>query len=66
MTFTQKIMDLLGKNADKVGPAVDKAGDMIDKKTGNKYKNHVDTAQKAAKDAAAKAAAQRQRPTSNS
>jgi hypothetical protein len=63
MTFIQKITGLFGKHADKVGPVVDKAGDMVDKKTGGKYKNHVDTAQKAAKDAATKMA---QKPTSNS
>lgn len=63
MTFIQKITNMFGKHADKAGPAVDKAGDMVDKKTGGKYQGQVDTAQKAAKDAAARAA---QKPHSNS
>ncbi|GAB3692913.1 antitoxin [Actinocorallia lasiicapitis] len=52
MSFVQKFMDLVGKNSDKVGTAVDKIGDMVDQKTGGKYKQHVDTVQQKAKEAA--------------
>ncbi|MCD0453574.1 antitoxin [Actinocorallia sp. API 0066] len=52
MSIVQKFMDILGKHADKADSAIDRTGDMIDKKTGNKYKSQVDSAQQKAKDTA--------------
>ncbi|MDX6743463.1 antitoxin [Actinocorallia sp. A-T 12471] len=52
MSIVQKVMDMLGKHADKADSAIDKTGDMIDRKTGDKYKGQVDSAQQKAKDAA--------------
>ncbi|MHC0433882.1 antitoxin [Streptomyces sp. O3] len=45
------LMDKLKSKLHMGEAAVDRAGDMIDKKTDNKYKDQVDKAQDAAKDA---------------
>ncbi|ROO83606.1 antitoxin protein of toxin-antitoxin system [Actinocorallia herbida] len=52
MSIVQKVMDMLGKHADKADSTIDKTGDMIDKKTGNKYKSQIDSAQQKAKETA--------------
>lgn len=57
MGFLDKAKNLLAKNADKVDQAIDKAGDIVDKKTHGKYASTVDKVQDAAKQAAAKQAA---------
>jgi hypothetical protein len=51
MGFLDKAKDLLAQNADTVSSAIDKAGDFVDEKTDGKYKDVVDKAQDAAKNA---------------
>ncbi|WP_405677148.1 antitoxin [Streptomyces sp. NBC_01511] len=45
MSMLDKLKGLVKGHEDTVRKGVDKAGDAIDKKTGNKYKSQVDTAQ---------------------
>ncbi|MFD6424703.1 antitoxin [Streptomyces sp. NPDC060198] len=45
MSAMDKIKKMLKGHEDQAGKAVDKAGDMVDKKTGDKYKGQVDSAQ---------------------
>jgi hypothetical protein len=45
---------MFGQHADKAEGGIDKAGDFIDDKTGDKYADHVDKGQDAAKDALGK------------
>ncbi|AQU67854.1 antitoxin [Streptomyces niveus] len=45
MSMLDKLKGLVKGHEDTVRKGVDKAGDAVDRKTGNKYKNHVDTAQ---------------------
>jgi hypothetical protein len=52
--MADKAKDALGANTDKVDDAIEQAGDKVDEKTGGKYSKHVDKAQQAAKDQAAK------------
>jgi MT0933-like antitoxin protein len=51
MGFLDKAKDLLAQNADTVSSAIDKAGEFVDSKTDGKYKDVVDKAQEAAKNA---------------
>jgi hypothetical protein len=51
MGFLDKAKDLLAQNADSVNSAIDKAGEFVDSKTDGKYKDVVDKAQEAAKNA---------------
>jgi MT0933-like antitoxin protein len=51
MGFLDKAKDLLSQNADTVNSAIDKAGDFVDSKTDGKFKDVVDKAQEAAKNA---------------
>ncbi len=51
MGFLDKAKDLLSQNADTVKSAIDQAGDFVDSKTDGKFKDVVDTAQEAAKNA---------------
>ena len=51
MGFLDKAKDLLAQNADTVNSAIDKAGEFVDSKTDGKYKDVVDKAQDAAKNA---------------
>ena len=51
MGFLDKAKDLLAQNADTVNSAIDKAGGFVDSKTDGKYKDVVDKAQDAAKNA---------------
>jgi hypothetical protein len=51
MGFLDKAKDLLAQNADTVNSAIDKAGEFVDSKTDGKYKDVVDKAQEAAKNA---------------
>jgi serine protease inhibitor len=51
MGFLDKAKDLLAQNADTVASAIDKAGEFVDDKTDGKYKDVVDKAQEAAKNA---------------
>ncbi len=51
MGFLDKAKDLLAQNADTVNSAIDKAGEFVDSKTDGKYKDAVDKAQEAAKNA---------------
>jgi hypothetical protein len=46
-----KAKDLLSQNADTVNSAIDKAGEFVDSKTDGKFKDVVDKAQEAAKNA---------------
>ncbi|REE99263.1 antitoxin [Thermomonospora umbrina] len=48
MSFMTKVKEMLGQNSGKAKQAVDKAGDMVDKRTGGKYADKVDKAQKKA------------------
>ena len=52
--MADKAKDALGANKDKVDDAIEQAGDKADEKTGGKYAGHVDKAQQAARDQAAK------------
>ncbi|AJT40804.1 hypothetical protein UM93_03440 [Psychromicrobium lacuslunae] len=45
-----KAEDLIGDNADKLKDGIEKVGDFIDDKTGDKFKDQIDGAQKAASD----------------
>ncbi|WP_405615824.1 antitoxin [Streptomyces sp. NBC_01508] len=45
MSMLDKLKGLVKGHEDTVRKGADKAGDAIDKKTGNKYKSQVDTAQ---------------------
>jgi MT0933-like antitoxin protein len=51
MGLLDKAKDLLAQNADTVSSAIDKAGEFVDSKTDGKYKDVVDKAQEAAKNA---------------
>jgi hypothetical protein len=51
MGFLDKAKDLLAQNADTVGSAIDKAGEFVDSKTDGKFKDTVNQAQEAAKNA---------------
>jgi len=51
MGFLDKAKDLLSQNADTVKSAIDQAGDFVDSKTDGKFKDVVDKAQEAAKNA---------------
>jgi MT0933-like antitoxin protein len=51
MGILDKAKDLLAQNADTVNSAIDKAGEFVDSKTDGKYKDVVDKAQDAAKNA---------------
>jgi serine protease inhibitor len=51
MGFLDKAKDLLSQNADTVNSAIDKAGEFVDSKTDGKFKDVVDKAQEAAKNA---------------
>ncbi len=51
MGFLDKAKDLLSQNADTVNSAIDQAGDFVDSKTDGKFKDVVDKAQEAAKNA---------------
>jgi ABC-type transporter Mla subunit MlaD len=51
MGFLDKAKDLLSQNADTVNSAIDKAGEFVDAKTDGKFKDVVDKAQQAAKNA---------------
>jgi hypothetical protein len=51
MGFLDKAKDLLAQNADKVDAAIDQAGEFVDSKTEGKYKDTVNKAQEAAKNA---------------
>ena len=51
MGFLDKAKDLLAQNADTVNAAIDKSGEFVDSKTDGKYKDVVDKAQDAAKNA---------------
>jgi hypothetical protein len=51
MGFLDKAKDLLSQNADTVKSAIDQAGDFVDSKTDGKFKDVVDKAQDAAKNA---------------
>jgi hypothetical protein len=51
MGFLDKAKDLLAQNADTVNSAIEKAGEFVDEKTDGKYKDVVDKAQEAAKNA---------------
>ena len=51
MGFLDKAKDLLAQNADTVNSAIDKAGEFVDEKTDGKFKDVVDKAQDAAKNA---------------
>jgi hypothetical protein len=51
MGFLDKAKDLLAQNAETVSSAIDKAGEFVDSKTDGKYKDVVDKAQEAAKNA---------------
>jgi hypothetical protein len=51
MGFLDKAKDLLAQNTDTVASAIDKAGEFVDSKTDGKYKDVVDKAQEAAKNA---------------
>ncbi|HXS85823.1 MAG TPA: antitoxin [Mycobacterium sp.] len=51
MGFLDKAKDLLSQNADAVNSAIDQAGDFVDSKTDGKFKDVVDKAQEAAKNA---------------
>jgi hypothetical protein len=51
MGFLHKAKDLLSQNADTVNSAIDQAGDFVDSKTDGKFKDVVDKAQEAAKNA---------------
>ncbi|QTH59734.1 antitoxin [Corynebacterium hindlerae] len=50
MDIIDSAKEFAKKNPDKVDQVIDKAGDLIDSKTGNKYADKVDQAQKLAKD----------------
>ncbi|MGH9235727.1 MAG: antitoxin [Acidimicrobiales bacterium] len=54
MGFMDKVKSMFGQHADKAEGGIDKAGDFIDDKTGDKYADHVDKGQDAAKDALGK------------
>jgi hypothetical protein len=54
MGFMDKVKGMFGQHADKAEGGIDKAGDVIDDKTGDKYADHVDKGQDAAKDALGK------------
>jgi hypothetical protein len=45
---------MFGQHADKAEGGVDRGGDFVDDKTGDKYADHVDKGQDAAKDALGK------------
>lgn len=45
MSMIDKLKGLVKGHEDTVRKGVDKAGDAVDRKTGNKHKGHVDTAQ---------------------
>ncbi|MFC8830519.1 antitoxin [Streptomyces sp. NPDC057137] len=45
MSMLDKLKGLVKGREDTVRKGVDKAGDAVDRKTGNKYKSQVDTAQ---------------------
>jgi len=49
MSIVDKVKEFLGQHGDKVDEAIDKAGDVVDDKTGGKYADKVDMAQKRAK-----------------
>ncbi|WP_343576478.1 antitoxin [Mycobacterium sp.] len=51
MGFLDKAKDLLSQNADTVNSAIEKAGEFVDSKTDGKFKDVVDKAQQAAKNA---------------
>jgi hypothetical protein len=51
MGLLDKAKDLLAQNADTVSSAIDKAGEFVGSKTDGKYKDVVDKAQEAAKNA---------------
>jgi hypothetical protein len=51
MGFLDKARDVLAQNADTVNSAIDKAGDFVDSKTDGKFKDVVEKAQEAAKNA---------------
>ena len=51
MGFLDKAKDLLSQNADTVNSAIDNAGEFVDSKTDGKFKDVVDKAQEAAKNA---------------
>jgi hypothetical protein len=51
MGFLDKAKDLLSQNAETVNSAIDKAGEFVDSKTDGKFKDVVDKAQEAAKNA---------------
>jgi hypothetical protein len=51
MGLLDKAKDLLSQNADTVNSAIDKAGEFVDSKTDGKFKDVVDKAQEAAKNA---------------
>jgi hypothetical protein len=51
MGLLDKAKDLLSQNADTVNSAIDQAGDFVDSKTDGKFKDVVDKAQEAAKNA---------------
>ncbi|WP_381796643.1 antitoxin [Streptomyces niveus] len=59
MSMLDKLKGLVKGHEDTVRKGVDKAGDAVDKKTGNKYKSQVDSAQ----DKANEQLGSRQRPT---
>ncbi|MET4924893.1 antitoxin [Streptomyces sp. PSRA5] len=45
MSMLDKLKGMVKGREDTVRKGVDKAGDAVDRKTGNKYKSQVDTAQ---------------------
>jgi serine protease inhibitor len=51
MGLLDKAKDLLSQNADTVNSAIDTAGEFVDSKTDGKFKDVVDKAQEAAKNA---------------
>ncbi|WP_329033761.1 antitoxin [Streptomyces sp. NBC_01725] len=59
MSMLDKLKGLVKGHEDTVRKGVDKAGDAVDKKTGDKYKGQVDTAQ----DKLNEQLGSRQRPT---
>ncbi|MGH3391234.1 MAG: antitoxin [Actinomadura sp.] len=48
MSIVDKVKQLLGQHSDKAKRGIGMAGDMADKKTGGKYADKIDTAQRKA------------------